>query len=94
MHSYILRRFLKEQRHLSLCQPHGFILQPHIDSSLPICGLIDDYLVVDVFHVYNNAICAILLHSKCPFQRFPLGNFCLAVLLDEKHLLLINSEPQ
>ena len=51
MHSYILRRFLKEQRHLCLCQPHGFVLQPHIDSSLPVVGLIDDYLVVDVFHI-------------------------------------------
>jgi len=64
MHSYILRRFLKEQRHLCLCQPHGFVLQPHIDSSLPVVGLIDDYLVVDILHVCNNAICAILLHKQ------------------------------
>ena len=34
-----------------------------------------------------------LLHMHL-FQFFPLGNFSLTVLLDEKHLLLINSEPQ
>lgn len=37
---------LKQLSHLSLCQPHRFILQPDINLSLPIWSLVNNYLLI------------------------------------------------
>ncbi len=37
---------LKQLSHLSLCQPHGLILQPDIYQCLPIWSLIDYNLLI------------------------------------------------
>ena len=37
--------FLKQLSHLSLSQPYSFILQPYIDGSLAVVGLVDDNLI-------------------------------------------------
>ena len=67
MHSYVLRCFLKEQRHLCLCQPYGFVLQPHVNLCVAVGRLVDDYLVINVLHIFITSIVSFYCMAKTSF---------------------------
>ena len=46
MHCNILRCFIKQNCHLSLCQPHSLVLQTDINLCLSVIGLIYHYFVL------------------------------------------------
>ncbi len=54
---------LEQFCHLCLRQPDSILVHFYLQIGRTICGLIDDYLVVYVIHIINNAIYAILLHK-------------------------------
>ena len=63
--------FLKQQRHLCLRKPNGFVFQSDINGSLPIIGLVYDDLIIHG--------CGGFVAEK--IQK-PVPNYCIGLCLN------------